>query len=190
MSTKKGQHMDFTKAICLIECPPSHSLLGIQPIISMFFSTDDAQKIKNCLFALNAQSASLLIESIELTLANPDYPYENSVWLYNDPIFEIELFKKAIVEDNALAKIDVCEIYEMFELTYPFIEVAFEPILEDSIVPFKGKPLTINNQGSDIERENPVYETTDIVQKSPTILIPTIAVGSLYWINRMINKED
>lgn len=183
--------MDFTNAIRAIKIEPGNSLLGVQPIVSMFFSTDDAIKIQSCLFALNDESIKILIESIKNTLINPSYPYEDSVWQYNDPLFEIELFEKALIDREESAIKDVLSIYSTFESSFPFIEVSVEPLLEDSVVPFKGEPLTVSQDSPQEAIENPSQiSLLESKQNSTTILLPTIALGSLYWMNRLINKGE
>lgn len=168
--------MDFTQIVNRIEVPKGFSLLGVQPIISMFLKTDDLDRIFQLLKSLSTAESKDLVESITTTLENPNYPFENSVFFANDPLFEIDQLSNALQNKTTELGTYLESLY-IFKPTYPFIETLFEPLNSEDVLPMTEAPL--GSTSTEEVRENPP-KLVDQAHNASGFLIPTLTLGSMY----------
>lgn len=168
-----------------IKVPRNHLLLGVHPILAMFFKTDDTKTILDYLLHLTDKQAESLIQEVSSSLQSSIYPHKHSVWMFNDPNVEIEMLTQALINKEQNAQSELEGILELHGDTYPFIEVMSEPLLDiEDIIQESSYENPI-----DLEQDDPIAIPKDKgVNPLGAIFIPTATLGSLYILSK-IAKE-
>lgn len=177
----------LASAVSKIKVPEQQSLLGIHPILVVYFQTDDAPSILNSLCSLSASKAQNLLTLIETALQSSLYPKSRSVFMFNDPLVEIDLLRSALIENSDVGFQELASTFDLFSDTYPFIDTVTESTM-----------LSENIQNTELY-ENPsdsesVLEAADNASSKnsnglATFFIPTAAVGSLFVLSKLAREE-
>ena len=173
-----------------IKVPPQQSLLGIHPILVVYFQTDNAQSILSSLCSLSVVKVQELLDLIETTLQSSLYPKKQSVFMFNDPLVEVELLKSALIEKSDVAIQELASTFEIFSDTYPFIDtVAESSMLSENI---QNRVVYENPEDKELVSEDTSY-AIEKQAHSPnglaTFFIPTVAVGSLFVLSKLAREE-
>ena len=151
-----------------ISVPPSTSLAGEFPIISIVCATDDVNFICDTLREFTDTQWVLLSEIIELCVASDVYPHQNTVWPYNDPQVAVDRCRTAATPTHLLcksARASIIEAAQLHETTFPFIETPHFSMEGDTVYP----PIRENSEESRQHNDGPFL----------TLLMPTLAIGSI-----------
>jgi len=167
-----------------IKMPPYQSLLGIHPILVVYFQTDDAQTILESLFSLRKKQVESLISLIETALQSSLYPKDKSVFMFNDPLVEVQLLTSALIEKDESAVQELTSTFEVFTHTYPFIDtVESSDMLQENI-------RTVYHENPEDSESVPNSNASkDEVNGFATIFIPTVAVGSLFVLSKLAKEN-
>jgi len=170
-----------------IKVPHQQSLLGIHPILVVYFQTDDALNILNSLCSLSVSKVQDLLTLIETALQSSLYPKSRSVFMFNDPLVEIELLKSALIEKNDVAFQELASTFDVFSDTYPFIDTVTEStMLSENI---QNTPLYENPSDSESVSEVADNDSPKSSSGLATFFIPTAAVGSLFVLSKLAREE-
>lgn len=171
-----------------IQLSKNNALLGIHPLLAVYFGSDDTSTILESLKTISADDAKKLGSLLYECVSDPAYRHKDTCWTFNDPHVDVSFVKTVISQpkdrNEALQKInavqDLVSFLELHKNTYPFIETFYEPLLEDDVLKVK------NLDGIKVE-----YEVIpNIYRENPklgisTIIVPTVALGSLYMLSKI-----
>jgi len=171
-----------------ITTPKAHSLLGIHPILSIVCGTDDSYSVVNMLrnFRSDKTKKSAILSVVEYCVNSSIYPIDKTVWAFNDPQNEVLSLKSYLNEETE----DLENVILLHKDTYPFIAVeehhTSEPIDKDYV---KKQVILADQPRPPAKKGLPLKENHHSHRTTPTILVPTIALGSLYVLSKIANED-
>ena len=162
--------------------PPNSALLGVCPILSILFGTDDVAQLTFALESLDLTCKQRLYDSVQDTLAQ-EYPYESTVWSFNDPLADLGALEAALglskyKDEHLSAKADFKDFMFVIADSFPFINIGTEQIDSSEILEFSE---------SYKKGRHPHEHTT--LKNASSIIIPSVAVGSLIVLGTKISKQ-
>jgi len=179
-----------TRTLNLVRCitvPKFHSLLGVHPILSVVCGTDDGSSVVEVLrgFRGDAKRKEKLLAVVQYCVHSSIYPHAKTVWAFNEPQSEILALKSYLDAQSS----DVEDIVRLHESTYPFIEVGEHytdpPIYGSERANPKPDKVVYTSQRVE---EVPSEEDEFTRRTTPTLIVPTLALGSLYILSKLAKE--
>ena len=140
--------------------------LGVQPIVSYFFETDNISKVKNHVLNVRSDVSENLSSLIKECVGDSRYPHGNTIYINNSAIVDMSMFLQALDrknENRGEAFSFIAGYLDTHSDTYPYV---YTP------------PYTIQNPG---ESAIPSGES----KVSSSLLLPTIALSSYYFMSKL-----
>lgn len=168
-----------------ITVPKRHSLLGVHPILSVVCGTDDGHSVTGTLRCIrdNTESRNNLLTVVRYCVHSSIYPHKETVWAFNEPQSEILALESYLNKQSD----DIEDVVGLHSYTYPFIEV--EEHYTD--LPLRKTERTNPNPVASISHINQDTKEVSLEDDSfehrttPTLLVPTLALGSLYVLSKL-----
>lgn len=176
------------KLVRHISVPKAHSLLGIHPILSMICQTDESplviEKLKT--FRSSENEKRLVLSVVQYCLHSSIYPHDKTVWVFNDPQNEVVMLESYLDGET----VELEDMILLHNDTYPFI--AIEEHSTD--LPLYKNDDSKKRMRTDLSRprekkELPLRENESSHRTTPTVLVPTLALGSLYMLSKLANED-
>jgi hypothetical protein len=172
-----------------IQVPANHSFLGIHPILSMCFQTDDTTVISEMLKKCVAdKSYKDILDRVNYCVSSSIYPHKSTVWLFNDCRNDVLVLEEFF---NGRSY-DILDCLKLYEDTYPFIATDLhytEEPLENKYLPLKkAEPHSRSNPSRTML--TPTKNKSVVEHRSqPSFLVPTVALGSLYVLSKLATEK-
>lgn len=172
-----------------IQVPANHSFLGIHPILSMCFQTDDAhviaEMLKKC---VDDNSYKEIVDRVNYCVSSSIYPHQSTVWLFNNYQNDILVLEEFF---NGRS-FDILDCLNLHESTYPFIATDLhytEEPLENIHSPIKKSELFVRDNPSKVMPTLTKNKTAVDHRSPPSFLVPTVALGSLYVLSKLATEK-
>jgi hypothetical protein len=168
--------------------PKSQSLLGIHPILSIVCCTDESRSVIEKLRSLRDQKThkDALAAVVQYCVNSSIYPHAKTVWAFNEPQNEILALKSYLDGENG----ELESTIRLHGDTYPFIAIeehhTSEPIRKRRI---ESAEILANQPRPLVRKDLPSRENQYTYRTTPTILVPTIAISSLYILSKLANED-
>ena len=164
-----------------IKVPPKSALLGVYPILSILFGTDNVIRLILALEDLDLTYKQRLYVSVQDTLAQ-EYPYESTVWSFNDPLADLKALEAALglsdCKDGHLSAFaDFKNDLFVIEDSFPFIHLGIEEIEPSEVIEFS----------ESYKKRKVALERTTLKDVS-SVIIPSVTIGSLILLGTKISK--
>lgn len=179
---------DLISNIKKMSPPTSFYYLGAHPILCAYFNTQDPFEVIHLIKSISNKSILELTSILLSIVKDPNYPHENTIWQFNDVAQELGMFltyfqvpkKASEVTSKVLALESLISTIEIHCLTYPFIDLSY---VENEL------DFLCDSEQSDIiqkyETPNPKEQVRPKPQLISTLIVPTLALGSLFIANNM-----
>ena len=165
-----------------IQLPKNSSFLGVHPILSMWFQTDDANIIRSRLKATTSTpQADELVHTVKYCVHSSIYPHKSTVWLFNDCSNDVHVLQSYLKRETT----DFDDMLTLHSGTYPFIETESnytDPPIEKSGIP---QPKVLPPV-----RKNPETPNVGTHRTTPSFIVPTVTIGSLYLLSQLAKEKD